>query len=63
MYRGFTLDEFCDQCYGNVADRKLHSLVFFNFVLEKLRMLANTCLYLLTQGVCHWSIARSAPRK
>jgi len=21
MYRGFTLDEFCDQCYGNMADR------------------------------------------
>jgi len=21
MYRGFTLDEFCNQCYGNIADR------------------------------------------
>ena len=21
MYRGFTLDQFCDQCYGNTADR------------------------------------------
>ena len=20
MYRGFTLDQFCDQCYGNAAD-------------------------------------------
>ena len=20
MYRGFTLDEFCDQCYGNAGD-------------------------------------------
>ena len=55
VYRGYSLDEFCNQCYGNAADRKKYHSPPITFCLRN--MLQALCLYLRSSLLIHSNLS------